>query len=244
MARTPRGKRPSIVVGTDASASARHAVTRATQLAARDGATLHIVHARGRIPAGLRRLFGVGPSPADAVLDEVVEHARAAGANAQLHRLEAGAIEALRAVAGRVAADLVVVGTRGRAVPHLVLGSTAERVASGLRVPVLLVRNSGHRRYRETFIAAGLDTALGPAVRAARLVAPDVPVSVVHAYQGQFEVTLLMHGVNARNLAAYRAQARKEARTTMLARLAAAGLERSALVLRHGDPRNVLPLLP
>lgn len=244
MARVSRRKRPSIVVGTDASAGAHHAVTRATEIAARHGATLHIVHARGRIPAGLKRLFGVGAQRSDAALDDLVENARAAGATARLHRLDHGAIRALRVVARRVAADIVVVGTRGRVVPQLLLGSTAERIASGLRVPVLLARNPGHRRYRELLIAADLDTPLGPAVRIARFVAPDVPVSVVHAYQGQFETTLVMHGVDARALAAYRAQARREARTVLLARLAAAGLEPSALVMRHGDARRVLPATP
>ena len=241
MARASSRKRLCIVVGTDGSGGARRAVTRATEIAARDGASLHIVHAKGRIPSGLRRLFGRAKSHTDAALEKLVAEARAAGATARLHRLDKGAIQALRIVARQVAADLMIVGTRGRAVPNLVMGSTAERIASALRRPVLHVRNTGHRRYREAFIAAALDIPLGPAVRAARLVAPDAALSVVHAYQGQFESTLVLHGVDARNLATYRAQARKAARTALLARLAAADLEPSALVLRHGDARRVLP---
>ncbi|HET6585685.1 MAG TPA: universal stress protein [Nannocystaceae bacterium] len=240
MARNPAVKRPNIVVGTDGSAGARIAVMRATRIAAHSGAVLHVVHARGRIPARLARLFGVRASALDAVLEEIVEHARAAGASARLHRLDKSPTQALREVARRVAADLVVVGTRGLAVRHLLLGSTAERVASALRSPVLLARNPGHRRYREVFVAVALDTPLGPALRAAQLVAPDRPLSVMHAYQGQFETTLMLHGVDPDELASYRAQAKKEARTALLHRLDAAGLARSALVLRHGDARNVL----
>lgn len=244
MARTRAVKRPNVVVGTDASAAARTACTRATQIASHNGAALHIVHAQRRIPAGLARLFGARASALDDALHELVEHAQAAGAKAKLHRFDNSPTEALRGIARRLAADLVVVGTRGRVVRNLVLGSTAERIAAGLRCPVLLARNPGHARYREVFVATDLDTAFGPAVRAARFVAPDRRLSVLHAYQGQFETTLMLHGVNARNLATYRAQARKEARTALRTRLQAAGLDRSAIVLRHGDPRNVLAATP
>ncbi|MBX3187217.1 MAG: universal stress protein [Labilithrix sp.] len=231
----------AILVGTDFSRSAEHAVERGIQIAKASRAALHLLHASPRLPRALVKLVGGSDDDADrAALERVVAHARAAKVKAHGHHLEAAPSAALRAKARELSADLVIVGARGRTLPDTFVGSTAERIAAFGRVPVLLVRRRAHRAYRAVIIAADKDIDLRRAVAAAAVAAPGRAFSVLHAYEGPFELSLRLHGVNAAGIRSYRREVRREAHAALLERLEDAGVDRSALVLRHGDPRRVL----
>jgi nucleotide-binding universal stress UspA family protein len=233
-----------VVVGTDFSPASQEAVARAIRIAKDNDATLHVVHGAGRIPAALARRFGLNERRVDTELETVAKHARAERVRATAHHVETGPNKALRSVARDVGATLIVVGTRGRTVPDTFVGSTAERIAAISSVPVLLVRGSARAAYRDVVIAADRSSKVDIVARAARFVAPDTELSVLHAYEGLFETTLRLHGANERDIADHRARARKEAREALRPLMDRAGLEPSMLVLRHGDPRRLLHRMP
>ncbi len=127
---------PTIVVGTDGSASAMEAVRRAAQLAASGDATLHIVcgyrqptHweiAREQHKARARYAYAYaehGGSDFDgiadartqtiALLEDAARTVQAPGLRIFLHAVQGRPAEALADVAGLRRADLIVVGNRG-----------------------------------------------------------------------------------------------------------------------------------
>jgi nucleotide-binding universal stress UspA family protein len=107
----------SILVATDGSVPSERALTVAIGLARDAGATLHVVAVRPRWTQASR----VEPSlaidrldPTDRILRHAVEQAQRAGVAAEPHVADGNVPHAILAVAGEVAAELVVVGTRGR----------------------------------------------------------------------------------------------------------------------------------
>ena len=239
--RSRRQKPTAIVVGTDFSSASADAMARATEIARETGATLHVVHASRRIPAVIARTAGLDDESAVArTLAGFAAEIRAAGARVRTHHVRGGAMSALRTTGREVGASLVVVGARGRTVPDATIGSTAERIAAAGGAPVLLVRRKVREPYRDVVIAADAETDLGASANAARLVAPDARLSVLHAYATPFEPRLQLQGVGAATIQSYRRQVRREADEAITPLVEKAGLDASSLVLRHGDARRVL----
>jgi len=232
----------AIVVGTDFSSASADALARATDLARSSGATLHVVHASRRLPAALARGLGIGTDgrAVARTLEGFAKEIAAAGARARTHHARGSATKALCATSRAVGASLVVVGSRGRTVPDSTIGSTAERVASASRTPVLLVRRKVSGAYRDVVIAADVDSDVRAALAAARMVAPDARLSVLHVYAAPFEPTLQLEGAGAATIQSYRRQARREAEESMTPLLEKAGVDPSSLELHRGDARRVL----
>jgi nucleotide-binding universal stress UspA family protein len=158
---------------------------------------------------------------------------------ARPHLTQGDAVKALTTKARALAADLVVVGARGRAIPDAMIGSTAERFIALDRHRVLLVRRPATRVYREVLIAANEDSRLEDQVAAAAVLATDQP-SVLHVYEAPFESVLRSHGASTAELRSYREEARRAAEPRMAKLVEKAGLTRAQLVLRHGSAVQVL----
>jgi len=145
-----------ILVPTDFSPTSDAALDYARDVAARFGATVHLLHV-------LEDPFVNGPLVSEAYVTEtpgvrttIIEDAKAR----LTHRLTARDREAFAAheevVFGRGAEtiveyaadraiDLIVMGTHGRTgMAHLLLGSVAERVVRTAHCPVLTVRSTPH----------------------------------------------------------------------------------------------------
>jgi len=142
-----------ILAPVDFSPSSRHALAFALSLADRFGASVHVIHA-WEVPAYLRPDLTVWAGEVSATL---ADHTRAEAERGLKEFLaESGAdgrsdvtTEVLAgsphgvilAAAERGKFDLVAMGTHGRkGLPHLVLGSVAERVVRHAKCPVLTVR--------------------------------------------------------------------------------------------------------
>ena len=136
-----------ILVPTDFSAPADVALTYALDLAAKLGATVSLVHvfddATG-IHAG-----PYVPTPPDIrtkILAELRQHLTDMAAKRGHSELNPEVLlgptaQSIVDAARAAQADLIVMGTHGRhAVPHLLLGSVAERVVRTAHCPVLTVR--------------------------------------------------------------------------------------------------------
>jgi nucleotide-binding universal stress UspA family protein len=138
-----------IVVATDFSGLAAHALDVGAALAKRFGATLHLVHAFD-VPVSVIVPYDV-PMPAALVeeargaasrkLEEAVAPIRRQGLEATAHLTEGSAAPAIVKAAADLGADLVVVATRGHTgLQHVLLGSVAERTLRLAPCPVLTVK--------------------------------------------------------------------------------------------------------
>lgn len=237
--RAPNGPR-TIVLGTDLTAASQNALLRALYIAKTHRATLHVVHASARLPRVLSRRYGVSADrPQREALDAILKQIRREGVRAHAHLVEGKVIQVLTLRARAVAADLLVVGGRGRAFPDSMIGSTAERLIAVDHHRVLLVRRPAKHAYAEVVIAASEESRLKEQAAAACLLSTRTP-SVLHAYEGAFESTLRLNDVSAAELRRYRESVRRDAARRMSDLLEGAGLEPKQLVLRHGNAGQLL----
>jgi nucleotide-binding universal stress UspA family protein len=123
-----------ILVPTDGSECAGRALDRAVRLAARSGATLHVLSVVDLGGLGIEAYSGIETlvATAEGIVEDAAAVAEAAGVETVEH-VEAGSAP------GRVI-DLVAMGTRGRTgVERYLLGSVAERTVRTAPMPVLTV---------------------------------------------------------------------------------------------------------
>lgn len=250
---TPR----TILVATDLSAPARHAVERAFFLAAGSGGELYILHAM-ELDAidSLREMLG------DDLLS--VKAALNGDARARLDRLTGdtainrGIAARTRVTAGNplatiadeadaLDADLVVLGARGESfLRHTLLGSTAARLLrKSMHRPVLVVKQPPHENYRSVLVAVDFSPVSLQAVRTARRLAPDAKLVMLHAFELPYEGKLAFAGVDEAVIRKY-ITTEAEVRRKRLRELAtAAGLapvDYSGRVM-HGDPAQQIAAL-
>lgn len=144
---TPRGMLPTnILVPTDFSPCAEHALDYACALAAKLGAKLHIVNAIGGVfpdlPVALtdQMLTSIRDSSTTA-LARLVDARRAGVSFGEVRVIEGDARDVILQAATDVHADLIVIGTHGRrGLSRLLLGSVAEHILRRAPCPVLTVR--------------------------------------------------------------------------------------------------------
>jgi nucleotide-binding universal stress UspA family protein len=141
-----------ILVPVDGSDTAKKGLNEAVKLAEALESELRIIHIVDDSALALNPEAGVAAAPlvedfAEAgrqILEEARALAEAAGAPAGivLHENFTGRVADLIVdEANKWAAELIVMGTHGRrGIRHAVLGSDAEAVVRGAKVPVLLVR--------------------------------------------------------------------------------------------------------
>jgi universal stress protein E len=215
-----------VLVGADLSSSTREAIARAVQIGRANEATVEIVQVAS--PLSLEAIHAIAAD------------LRAAKLPVGLRVLPGDPLKGLRDAARELHATLVVVGSRGRLVTDVVLGSTAERLARLARVPVLLVRRPSGRGYRRVVVAVDRRSDVMRAIRLARFVAPEASLELVHVCEGLEEAALVLDGASTATVVALRREARREARAALAASIAAAGIDERDLVFRHGDLRFVL----
>ena len=145
-----------ILVPVDGSAASNRGLSEALALAGNQRATLRLVHVVDESFL-LLDVYGTGDwgSAMNAVreggaklLEEAKGRAASAGVPAEavvLETLGRRVADIILSEASAWKADLIVMGTHGRrGFSHLVLGSDAEAVVHGAKVPILLV-NAGQR---------------------------------------------------------------------------------------------------
>ncbi|HLI50513.1 MAG TPA: universal stress protein [Thermomicrobiaceae bacterium] len=139
----------TILLATDGEKDALLAARAATDLAARSGAELHVVHAwtpsawdTTIAPEVLARYPDLFEDSARAVLnDEAHRIEKMGGTVAGQYLMRGHPAEQVVRLGETIRADLIVTGSRGRrALSRLVLGSVAEGILHGAGRPVLVVR--------------------------------------------------------------------------------------------------------
>jgi len=143
-----------ILCAVDFSADSRAALSwacRQAELMETALVVLHVVHDPASSPGFYRKIEGDWIHPmatvAKEMMDEFLAAARAAEPDrAKLASADSRLVSGLPAgrtveMAEAIGAELIVVGSRGRTgLPHILLGSVAERVAQTSPVPVVVVK--------------------------------------------------------------------------------------------------------
>jgi nucleotide-binding universal stress UspA family protein len=141
----------TVVVGTDGSASSFVAVERAAQVAAGADARLVVVcafrpldkreeqRAEGELGHDAYKIHG--SSPAESVLNEAEDHARAGGVTDLVRKpIEGDPVDGLLRVAGDEQANLIVIGNRGlNSLAGRLLGSVPANISHRATCDVLIV---------------------------------------------------------------------------------------------------------
>lgn len=139
-----------IVIATDGSLVARHAVSVALDVAQslKDVPDLHAVAVVNYVtaPAGLSKAPPGAPDllgeEADLALQEAAEAASARGLSLQTHVLSGEVSDRILEFARENGADLIVAGTHGRrGLARTLLGSACEQLLRSSEIPVLTVRD-------------------------------------------------------------------------------------------------------
>lgn len=237
-----------ILAATDLSAPARHAVERAALVAAGNDATLAMIHIANLAPLDqVRQLLSSEPERLEQdLLDQLRESLRTLGA--AIHE-RFGVTPALRVATGdllpellnqaaTLPADLLVLGARGSSfLRHILLGTTAERLLSSSRVPMLIVKQPPHEPYRQLLVPVDFSPSSLRALRLARTIAPRADITVLHVFEVPFEGQLRYAGVEESKIEHYRAIAHNQAWEKLRQLRTSADLDdaRVELLVRQGD---------
>ncbi|WIM06244.1 MAG: universal stress protein [Candidatus Nitricoxidivorans perseverans] len=240
----------TILVATDLSAPARHAVERAFHLAASTDSELYILHAM-ELDAidGLREMLGDDVfrvkaalnSDARSRLDQLTGDAAInRGVAARTRVAEGNPLATIAAEADALDAHLLVLGARGDSfLRHALLGSTAARLLrKSSRRPVLVVKQAPHEAYRSVLVAVDFSPVSLHAIRMARQVAPDADLVLLHAFELPYEGKLAFAGVEDEVIRRYviaAAELRRERLRDLAAAAGVAPITYSGRVI-HGDP--------
>lgn len=241
-----------VLVATDLSGPARHALERAGTLSATLKVrclAVHVVHERAL--ERLRHLLGEDQgSLADVLIDDArrrLEEQLAATlpeSAAVEPRIVVGSIvDTLVTEAARADADLVVLGARGEGfLRHLLLGTTAERLLRKSARPVLLVRQAPRDRYRRVLIAVDFSSSSAAALRLCAQVAPTAQPLLLHACEVPFEGKLVNANLSEATILRLRRQAAQEGHEQLQAFAVAEGVvgDDLKLIVRCGDPSRVI----
>jgi nucleotide-binding universal stress UspA family protein len=139
----------TLLMAHDFSADSDAALDLAVDLAKDVGADLHVVHVLHRPVEALSPYeIPLPPSLIDEVqaaarrrLEDVAAKAGEAGAPVRAHVRDGSPAEQIESLAREIGADLIVMGTRGlTGLPHVLLGSVAERTVRIASCPVLTVK--------------------------------------------------------------------------------------------------------
>lgn len=182
-----------ILVPTDFSENAEHALSYAVELAKECSAKLHLLHTPV-VPTYLLMDLSYSPGPeavtrilndAQDALDEQVKGVAAAGVE-HLAAIREGTVhEVIRDYAKEHDIDLVVVGTHGRTgVSKLMYGSVTERVLKTVHTPIIVIPPEGGRMPSSIVMAFDFSAPAKRAAEVARAIHGIFhgPLHMVHSY--------------------------------------------------------------
>jgi universal stress protein A len=135
-----------IIVPLDFSSSSKSTIDYASMIAERFAATLILVHVIESLPYSITDTFQIVEhrkaleTLTRALLRNLSDDLRARNLVVKTHLVWGNPAREILAKARREKADLIVMGTHGRTgLPHMVMGSVAEKAVRLSRIPVLTV---------------------------------------------------------------------------------------------------------
>ncbi len=224
-----------LLVATDFSAPARHAVMRSAALAQQLNAELHIAHIiEPSFTAHLKSLLKLDQQQTQQYAETNAKlqlNALMIAVNEQNDiqptlSLQSGSLlPTLAEQIKQFAADLVLVSSKGEDfIRHWTLGSTAERLISLLTCPMLVVKQSTQVGYRRLMIAVDFSDWSLSSILLAQQIAPDAHYVLAHVFDVPAEGKLRMAGVNEFDIINYRNELMQEQRDNLKRLAQQAGL--------------------
>ena len=211
-----------ILVATDFSVSANNAVRRAALLAKQHGARLGIVHVVARANRGPFGGWLLPTRDLDLKVDDAHDRLRRLATDlttrydvaSELEVRTGDVLQELLRASAR--ADLLVIGQRRRsALAELVLGSTAQRLVSCSKRPVLVVKQLANWGYRRALVPIDFTPASDAAAVVAASLASDIDLQVFHAFDSTGDYVMREADVSESVIREHRLRAE----VTLLARM-------------------------
>lgn len=139
----------NIVIATDGSENSLRAISYGIEIAKLSGATVHALYvidttSFSSIPmdAGWEAMYDTLREEGEKAISEVKERGNVSGVEVREVLLEGHPSNEIVDFAEKNNADLIVVGTLGKSgLDRFLMGSVAEKVVRGSKVPVLVVRS-------------------------------------------------------------------------------------------------------
>jgi nucleotide-binding universal stress UspA family protein len=139
----------NIVIATDGSENSQRAVSYGIEIAKLSGATVHALYvvdttSFSSIPmdAGWEAMYEALRKEGEKAINEVKKRGEVSGVEVREVLLEGHPSNEITDFAENNNADLIVVGTLGKTgLDRFLMGSVAEKVVRGSKVPVLVVRS-------------------------------------------------------------------------------------------------------
>lgn len=243
----------TIVATTDFSLPARYALDRAAVLARELHADLDLLHviSGGALRSIAHFLSGAGVEATRRIVAQsqsdlaaVASELGSGGALQVKATIRAGdVVGEILTHAGEDDYTLLVCGAHGAdAVREFLVGTTTERVLRKTQHPLLAVKKQASAAYRRVLVAVDFSAHSRPAMRLARVIAPQAEITVLHAFEVAFEPKLHFAGVADEDIQHYRRQARQEARRNMDELLEQCGYSPDSVRVRieHGHAQKIV----
>ncbi|MDP2247559.1 MAG: universal stress protein, partial [Nitrosomonadales bacterium] len=148
------------------------------------------------------------------------------------HQLEIGRPHAVVTARAEENESLIVMGAHGgHAVRDWFQGSMVERILSGSRQPLLVVKKPAQIPYQRVLIPVDFSPSSAAAVEAAIKIAPQAKLTLLNVFEIPFENKLRFAGVTDVELADYRSSSRQQAERDMAAFIRA--LPKADIQLSH-----------
>ncbi len=215
---------------------------RAAQLALAHGARLMLLAVIEELPAESAPASGLDSRMRRQATERLHGLAERLGVAAGI-LLETGkAHVAIRAVAARVGADLLLIGAgRPHGLRERMFGSTADRLIRAAPCPLLLVKRPVADPYLHAVVGVDFSADSQRAAQAAAMVAPAATLTLLHMVEPQpsFEQAMLKNGVASDEIDRYRRD-RLQAARRRLRRQFAPELPQARRNVRYGDAAEAL----
>lgn len=227
----------TILVATDFSTRSDRALRRAVLLARDLAATVHLIHVVDDDQP--ERLATLERDTARDLVDALVETLGASdGVGATGEIVLGESFEAIGAVAGRIGADLIVLGPYRRRVLHDVFaGTTAQRTIARTDRPVLLANGVPARPYERIVIGTDLSDGAAKAAVSMRDIGllDRAAAAFVHVFEAPAEGLILRASVTDREQEAYLTDVEARAWRELDRHLAAIGMTEHSRLVRRAE---------
>lgn len=226
----------SIVVATDFSERSDRAVRRAAELAkARDCrlVLLHVVDDDRPY-----RLLEIEQDAALMLLREAARPLADQGIAVEPLVLKGAPFSTISAMAGKAAADLIIVGApRWQLLKNVFVGTTAERIIRQSTVPVLMVNAEPAAPYRHALVAVDLSDASHRAARRVATLGLDqrMAVSVLYLFDAPATGLMIRSATPIEEIRSYQQREAEKAGDDLRQFLKRTGLDTVDLILHQSD---------
>lgn len=240
----------SILVATDFSDEARYAAERAVVVAQEQCANLSLLHVMSRSAlSDLRRSFY---APTDVEVELIDDTKHTLNEIAEDLSRKTGVLGSTDVKTGHAqaeilsateSADLLVLGAHRESSLHdLMLGTTAERLLSACKRPVLVVKSPPKTRYQHVLVPVDFSPYSASALAMASRIAPQAHMTILHVFRIPFERRLQIVGASESGIRRYCEEEQQAAEQRMfeLIRESHIDLNRVSYSVERGDPSPVI----